>query len=385
MISPRLFLASRSLQCRSKASLVVVNLKPSSYSLVNVPTRVVSVSACNGSKWAIHRGLTTTVCRQFSDQRRDVDGGKSSEAERDDPKPVIIDRIEATRQKTKDLTAKVTSSIGSLTPREQIYNLPNFLTATRLVAAPVIGYLVMQGDLKWATVLFAYAGITDLIDGWYARRYSLQTVVGSVIDPMADKGLMIVLTVTLAAQGLLPAYLATLILGRDIALAGAAIYYRYASLPAPKTFKRYWDFSLPSAQVHPTTLSKYNTFLQLILIGATLALPVAVAENASSNMLSNIGIERETMDQGMKYFQYLVAGTTAWSGMSYAFLKKAVTILGTNEELKAKQGRRGRAIIGVSFGSIVLAAAWLFVTRDREKLEEESLVKRGEEMEKRSR
>jgi len=73
-----------------------------------------------------------------------------------------------------------------------------------LFAAPAIGYLVLQGDLKWATVLFAYAGITDLVDGWIARRYKLQTVVGSVIDPMADKGLMIILTVTLAAKGLLP-------------------------------------------------------------------------------------------------------------------------------------------------------------------------------------
>jgi len=62
----------------------------------------------------------------------------------------------------------------------------------------------MHGELKWATVLFAYAGITDLIDGWVARRWNLQTVVGSVIDPMADKGLMIILTVTLAAKGLLP-------------------------------------------------------------------------------------------------------------------------------------------------------------------------------------
>jgi len=101
-------------------------------------------------------------------------------------------------------------------------------------------------------------------------------------------------------------------------------------------------------------------------------------------MLSNIGIERETMDAGMKYFQYLVAATTAWSGMSYAFLKNAVTILGTNEQLKAKQGRRGRAIIGVSFGSIVLAAAWLFITRDRKKVEEESLIEKGAEMERRS-
>lgn len=52
--------------------------------------------------------------------------------------------------------------------------------------------------------LFAVAGLTDWVDGFIARRWNLQTVVGSVIDPMADKTLMTILTVTLAMQGLLP-------------------------------------------------------------------------------------------------------------------------------------------------------------------------------------
>ncbi|PSK56616.1 hypothetical protein B9Z65_6240 [Elsinoe australis] len=275
-------------------------------------------------------------------------------------------------EKTKDLKQKVKSSLTNLTPHENIYNIPNFLTATRLVAAPVCGYLIVQGDLKWALGLFFYAGVTDLIDGWMARRFHLQTVVGSVIDPMADKLLMTVMTVSLAAKGLMPAYLATLILGRDITLAVAAIYYRYASLPAPKTFTRYWDFSLPSAQVHPTTVSKYNTFLQLVLIGGLLAVPVVAAEPYYTQFLQNIGTSVQGVDQGITYFEYLVAATTAWSGLSYAVLKDAVTILGTNEELKAKQGKRGRAIIGVSFGTIVLVAVWLALFRDAERREVKS-------------
>ena len=56
----------------------------------------------------------------------------------------------------------------------------------------------------WAVGLFAYAGITDLVDGWIARRWKLQTVVGTVIDPMADKTLMTVLTGCLAWQGGMP-------------------------------------------------------------------------------------------------------------------------------------------------------------------------------------
>lgn len=69
-------------------------------------------------------------------------------------------------------------------------------------------------------------------------------------------------------------WLAAIILGRDVGLAISAIYYRWISLPPPKTFTRYWDFSLPSAEVRPTTISKYNTFLQLALMGATTVAPL---------------------------------------------------------------------------------------------------------------
>lgn len=73
-------------------------------------------------------------------------------------------------------------------------------------------------------------------------------------------------------------WLAVIILGRDVGLGIAAIYYRWISLPPPKTFSRYWDFSLPSAEVHPTTISKYNTALQLALIGATTAMPLLTVD-----------------------------------------------------------------------------------------------------------
>jgi cardiolipin synthase len=77
-------------------------------------------------------------------------------------------------------------------------------------------------------------------------------------------------------------WLAVIILGRDVALAISAIYYRWISLPPPKTFARYWDFSLPSAEVRPTTISKYNTALQLGLMGLTTVAPVVPALDLST-------------------------------------------------------------------------------------------------------
>ncbi|KAH0426869.1 Gti1/Pac2 family protein [Colletotrichum camelliae] len=216
-----------------------------------------------------------------------------------------------------DSSATTSSKIASKIPafpknlHEDIYTIPNILTLSRLVAAPFVGYFILHDQHAWALGLFAYAGVTDLLDGWIARRWNLQTVVGTVIDPMADKTLMTILTVCLAAQGSLPVWLATIILGRDVGLAISAIYYRWISLPPPKTFARYWDFSLPSAEVRPTTISKYNTFLQLALVGLTTAAPVLTYD----------------LSTPLTVLQYIVATTTVWSGASYVFSKDAVKIL----------------------------------------------------------
>ncbi|KAF2676712.1 hypothetical protein K458DRAFT_396607 [Lentithecium fluviatile CBS 122367] len=265
-------------------------------------------------------------------------------------------------------------------PHEQIYNIPNLLTFSRLIATPVLGYLIIHDYHLYAFGLFVYAGFSDLLDGWIARKWNLQTVVGSVVDPMADKALMTTLVTCLAINGTLPLPLATLILGRDVSLATAAIYFRYASLPSPKTFTRYWDFSLPSAEVHPTTISKLNTFLQLGLIGTTMAVSLlsdpSATESAAGGMLMRMqevlggpqGVE--TMVRGMSG---VVAGTTMYSGLSYVWTKSAVKILGDDEVLKRKQGFRGRMIIAGTFGGVIALAAGLW-WRELQRGEEEKEV-----------
>ncbi|CAK7213709.1 hypothetical protein SCUCBS95973_001891 [Sporothrix curviconia] len=212
----------------------------------------------------------------------------------------------------------------STTRRENIYTVPNFLTVARLIAAPFVGYLIVADQPGWALSLLAAAAVTDLLDGWIARRWNLHTVVGSVLDPMADKVLMTVLAVSLAAQGGLPMWLAVLVLGRDVGLGIAAIYYRWVSLPPPKTFTRYWDFSLPSAEVRPTTISKYNTFLQLALMGATTAAPVLATSDGMAAALLGGPYD---LYPALTVMQYVVAVTTVWSGASYVYSKDAVKIL----------------------------------------------------------
>ncbi|KAK1779170.1 phosphatidyl synthase [Copromyces sp. CBS 386.78] len=212
---------------------------------------------------------------------------------------------------TAALKAALPSTSG-VTKHENIHTIPNWLTLSRLVAAPFIGYCILHDHHAWALGLFAYAGVTDLLDGWIARKWNQGTVVGTIIDPMADKTLMTILTVTLATKGLLPVWLAVIILGRDVALAISALYFRWISLPPPKTMARYWDFSLPSAEVRPTAISKYNTALQLGLMGLTTVAPVVPALSLGTALM---------------VMQYSVAVTTIWSGASYVYSKDAVKIL----------------------------------------------------------
>ncbi|KAF9203790.1 hypothetical protein BGZ49_006034 [Haplosporangium sp. Z 27] len=170
--------------------------------------------------------------------------------------------------------SKAKGSKKKISLHENIYTIPNFLTLTRLASAPLIGYWVLQGDYTNAAILFGVACVTDGLDGWIARRFQMQSIVGTILDPMADKTLMTILTVTLAMQSLIPVPIAGIILGRDVGLVIASFYYRYISLPEPKTFTRYWDFSIPSAEVRPTMISKVNTAIQMAYIGLSLMAPV---------------------------------------------------------------------------------------------------------------
>ncbi|KAF7370480.1 putative cardiolipin synthase [Mycena sanguinolenta] len=201
--------------------------------------------------------------------------------------------------------------------REDIYTLPNFLTFTRIIACPILGWSIVEGQFHLATSLLVYAGLTDLADGYLARRYKSQTVLGTILDPAADKALVTTLAVTLTMKGLLPLPLTVIILGRDALLSLSAFYIRYTSLAPPKTFARYWDFSLPSAEVRPTTISKVNTALQLLLMGATTVSPLVPMD----------------VSLGLQGLQWIVGVTTIWSGLSYVFSKDAVRLVSSKTKV----------------------------------------------------
>ncbi|KAI0642181.1 CDP-alcohol phosphatidyltransferase-domain-containing protein [Trametes meyenii] len=219
--------------------------------------------------------------------------------------------ITSSRTPTNPSKSKPNVPEKAPTIRENIYTLPNLLTLSRIVACPVLGWSIVHDDFYLATGLLVYAGLTDLVDGYLARRFNMSSVLGTILDPAADKTLMTTLTITLAMKDLIPVPLAVIILGRDVLLSLAAFYIRYTSLPAPKTFTRYWDFSIPSAEVRPTGISKVNTALQLFLMGTATVSPILPFSIATPLLA----------------LQWTVAGTTIWSGASYLFAKDGFRIV----------------------------------------------------------
>ena len=138
--------------------------------------------------------------------------------------------------------------------------IPNFITLVRLALVPVMGYLLIAGEYVIALIVFLAAALSDLLDGFIARRFNLTSSLGATLDPIADKLAMFVATVLLAYQGLLPLWLAVAIVVRDIVIVGGVLAYQAV---------------IGEIEMKPTFLSKVNTFIEFTV----LLLVMATAEN----------------------------------------------------------------------------------------------------------
>src|ERR671910_3786040 len=99
--------------------------------------------------------------------------------------------------------------------------IPNLITIFRLILVPIVIVMIMQG--RWATafVLFVVAGVSDGIDGFIARRFDMRSEFGAYIDPLADKALLVSIYIALSVVGVLPGWVAVLVVSRDLMIVAA--------------------------------------------------------------------------------------------------------------------------------------------------------------------
>ena len=118
------------------------------------------------------------------------------------------------------------------------------------------------------------AAASDYVDGYLAKNYHMATVLGGYLDPMADKIIINVLSVSLWYTAILPTPLVALWFGRDILLiVGAATYVRSHSKESASAYEIY-DPTVTPLKVNPTQLSKANTVLQFVTLGVGIVYPL---------------------------------------------------------------------------------------------------------------
>lgn len=135
-----------------------------------------------------------------------------------------------------------------------LVNLPNIITFGRLCAVPVAVWLVLDQDFLAGFWLFAAAGASDAVDGWLARKRG-PSYVGALLDPLADKALLVTMYVTLAAVRELPDWLAILVVFRDVVILGGVGVLSMLGQPPV---------------IRPLFISKLNTTLQILLVALSL-------------------------------------------------------------------------------------------------------------------
>lgn len=148
--------------------------------------------------------------------------------------------------------------------QDRYITIPNALTMIRMVLAPYVAYCLLHDQAVAAVYSFAVAGALDGIDGWVARRFNQSSVIGSYLDPLADKILVGCTSCALMSVGALPWWSVLIIVGRDAGLIAGGLWHRYTTKPQGVPF-----FSTSHAstmQVEPSPLSKANTALQVILL-----------------------------------------------------------------------------------------------------------------------
>ena len=129
-----------------------------------------------------------------------------------------------------------------------VQHIPNVLTVLRLMLAVPVGLLIAHQQYAVVLIVAFCAGLSDGVDGWIARRFNATSRFGSIVDPLADKALMVATFIGLASVELLPWWLALLVIGRDLLIIGGVIAYHRLT---------------GRIDMEPSLLSKFNTLMQI--------------------------------------------------------------------------------------------------------------------------
>jgi cardiolipin synthase len=168
-------------------------------------------------------------------------------------------------------------------------DIPNVITLFRIVLVLPVIYLLLKREFSYALVLFFVAGLSDGLDGYLAKRNNWTSRLGSILDPLADKLLLVFSYLALGWLGEIPMWLVIAVMARDVVIVVGAIAYHEL---------------IGQYDMMPSWISKTNTFFQIILV-------LAVVFSAGAYKLPPWSLDS---------LVYTVAVTTTLSGINYVWV-----------------------------------------------------------------
>ena len=135
-------------------------------------------------------------------------------------------------------------------------SIPNIITLARILLVPIIVWAIASSQMEIAFSVFVVAGVSDAVDGFLAKRFNMTTELGALLDPLADKALLVSIYIALGIWGAIPRWIVILVVSRDIMIVAAVIVS--------------WLFDKP-VQMKPSMVSKLNTVAQVGFAAVVLA------------------------------------------------------------------------------------------------------------------
>jgi cardiolipin synthase (CMP-forming) len=153
------------------------------------------------------------------------------------------------------MSSKVTAKVQPDPSTSPWRHLPNALTGSRMLLVVPLAWMIREAHFDAAVLIAAFAGLSDALDGWFAKRYGWQSWLGGVLDPIADKLMLVACFVSLGMIDAHPLWLTWLVVGRDVVIVlGAVIYHNLVG----------------RISAEPTLLSKFTTCVQITYVLAQL-------------------------------------------------------------------------------------------------------------------
>lgn len=164
--------------------------------------------------------------------------------------------------------------------------IPNGLSLMRVLLVIPFAWALASGRYREALLLFVVAAATDGLDGFLARFFGWKSRLGAILDPLADKLLLVTTYLVLSITGVFPAWLFLLVLGRDLVIViGGLLFHRFVG----------------RFDVEPSALGKLNTFVQILAAVAVMAQQAGFAMPSSTHSLALWGVTVMALVSGGHY------------------------------------------------------------------------------------